>query len=98
MKFRCTDSKVMISSCLDGFHRAEQYSSLLLMSDLYRHIMVVSDLSLNTESAQEMSFRALLAIMLMWGDQFKSGVRFNPRSLTISEAMIGVPFVLEELI
>ena len=52
-----------MSSCFDGFQRAEQYSSLLRIKDLYRVNMVVSDLSSNTERTHAISFLDFSAVI-----------------------------------
>ena len=80
-----------MSSCFVGLHRAEQYSSLLRIRLLYRHIRVVSDLSLKTDSTQAINFREFSAMVLMFGDQLICGVTKTPRSLTDSHGWIVVP-------
>ena len=52
----------------------------------------MADLSRKTLSTHDVVFLADSQIILIWEDQLKSGVRCIPRSLTISDGYIVVPF------
>ena len=52
----------------------------------------MADLSRKTLSTHDVVLLADSQIILMWEDQLKSGVRCIPRSLTISDGYIVVPF------
>ena len=81
-----------MSSILDGFHRAEQYSKRLLINERYRHIIVSSERSWNTDSTQEISLRAESARVLICGDQLRFGVILIPKSFMMSLCWIFTPF------
>ena len=83
-----------MSSCFDGCHNGERYSSRLRMMDLYRHIIVSVDLSLNTDSTQAVSRLVLSTIVLICGVQVMDGVMLTPRSRTMLLGVILVPSVV----